>query len=174
MLEARGTIGYIAPEVFNRNFGGVSHKSDVYSYGMMVLEMVGGRKNLHLGVDHSSKIYFPKWIYKHLELREEIRLSGAMTSEENEMAKKMIFVGLWCIKTIPLDRPSMNKVIDMLQGSIETLKIPPNPFYSTSPRQALYPCNDNCHFSGYKYDFNYVPYLNVFKIIGNNVTICRR
>ncbi|KAK3225288.1 hypothetical protein Dsin_005150 [Dipteronia sinensis] len=137
MLEARGTIGYIAPEVFNRNFGEVSHKSDVYSYGMMVLEMVGGRKNLHLGVDNLSEIYFPKWIYKHLELGEEIRPSGAMTREEKDMAKKMIFVGLWCIQTIPLDRPSMNKVIDMLQGSIETLKIPPNPFHSTSPRQTL-------------------------------------
>ena len=46
MVGARGTIGYIAPELFCRNFGGVSHKSDVYSYGMMVLEMIGGRKNI--------------------------------------------------------------------------------------------------------------------------------
>ena len=88
-------------------------------------------------MDNSSEIYFPKWIYKHLEQGEEIRLSGAVTSEEKDMASKMIFVGLWCIQTIPLDRPSMNKVIDMLQGSIETLKIPPNPFHSTSPRQTL-------------------------------------
>ncbi|PKI51249.1 hypothetical protein CRG98_028365, partial [Punica granatum] len=44
MLVARGTIGYIAPEVFNRNFGDVSHKSDVYSYGMMLIEMIGGGK----------------------------------------------------------------------------------------------------------------------------------
>ena len=42
MLGAKGTIGYIAPKLFCRNFGGISHKSDVYSYGMMVLEMVGG------------------------------------------------------------------------------------------------------------------------------------
>ncbi|XVF09563.1 hypothetical protein REPUB_Repub07fG0104900 [Reevesia pubescens] len=46
MLEARGTIGYIAPKVFCRSIGGVSHKSDVYSYGMMILEMVGGKRNL--------------------------------------------------------------------------------------------------------------------------------
>ncbi|CAH8257695.1 unnamed protein product [Arabidopsis lyrata] len=43
MLHARGTIGYIAPEVFSQSFGGVSHKSDVYSYGMVVLEMIGAR-----------------------------------------------------------------------------------------------------------------------------------
>ncbi|KAL0282514.1 UNVERIFIED_CONTAM: putative receptor-like protein kinase [Sesamum radiatum] len=44
VLGTRGTIGYIAPEVFSRNYGGVSHKSDVYSYGMMVLEMAGAKK----------------------------------------------------------------------------------------------------------------------------------
>nr|XP_043633201.1 rust resistance kinase Lr10-like [Erigeron canadensis] len=51
MLEARGTIGYIAPEVFNRNFGVVSHKADVYSYGMLILEMVGGKSNVDAGTD---------------------------------------------------------------------------------------------------------------------------
>ena len=59
MLGARGTVGYIAPEVFSRNFGSVSHKSDVYSFGMMVLEMVGGRKNINVEVERSSEIYFP-------------------------------------------------------------------------------------------------------------------
>ena len=43
IAEARGTIGFIAPEVFSRGFGVVSTKSDVYSYGMMLLEMVGGK-----------------------------------------------------------------------------------------------------------------------------------
>ncbi|KAI3885784.1 hypothetical protein MKX03_008138, partial [Papaver bracteatum] len=37
MSGTRGTAGYIAPEVFNRHFGGISNKSDVYSYGMMIL-----------------------------------------------------------------------------------------------------------------------------------------
>ncbi|KAL4652082.1 hypothetical protein ACB092_01G207400 [Castanea dentata] len=67
MLGMRGTVGYIAPEVFSRNFGGVSHKSDVYSYGMLVLEMVGGRKNFDVGMSNSSETYFPDWIYKDLE-----------------------------------------------------------------------------------------------------------
>ncbi|KAK0575036.1 hypothetical protein LWI29_033016 [Acer saccharum] len=59
MTGACGTIGYIAPEVSCREFGEVSHKSDVYSYGMMVLEMVGRRKNLDVGVGKTSEIYFP-------------------------------------------------------------------------------------------------------------------
>ncbi|KAK4477849.1 hypothetical protein RD792_017112 [Penstemon davidsonii] len=40
LLGTRGTIGYIAPEGFSRNFGAVSHKSDVYSYGMTILDML--------------------------------------------------------------------------------------------------------------------------------------
>ncbi|KAF5755548.1 putative glycerophosphodiester phosphodiesterase, protein kinase RLK-Pelle-LRK10L-2 family [Helianthus annuus] len=71
MSCVRGTPGYIAPEVVSRNFGHVSHKSDVYSYGMMILEMVGGRRNVETEVDHTSEIYFPHWIYKKVVVEEE-------------------------------------------------------------------------------------------------------
>ncbi|CAL5350191.1 unnamed protein product [Camellia sinensis] len=134
LLGARGTAGYIAPEVFCRNFGGVSHKSDVYSYGMMVLEMVGGRKNIDVEVDRTSEIYFPHWIYKRLELDEELGVHGIMNDEANESARKMIIVGLWCIQTDPLHRPSMSKVVEMLEGSMESLQVPPKPYLSSPPR----------------------------------------
>ncbi|CAL5352933.1 unnamed protein product [Camellia sinensis] len=131
MLSTRGTTGYVAPEVFSRNFGGVSHKSDVYSYGMMILEMAGGRKNVHVGVDHTSEIYFPDRIYKRLELDEEIGQHGIMNEEDNEKARKMMIVGLWCIQTDPSSRLAMSKVVDMLEGSIESMQIPPRPFLSS-------------------------------------------
>ncbi|CAL5419212.1 unnamed protein product [Camellia sinensis] len=134
LLGARGTAGYIAPEVFCRNIGGVSHKSDVYSYGMMVLEMVGGRKNIDVEVDRTSEIYFPHWIYKRLELDEELGVHGIMNDEANESARKMIIVGLWCIQTDPLHRPSMSKVVEMLEGSVESLQVPPKPYLSSPPR----------------------------------------
>jgi len=66
MSEARGTIGFIAPEVFSRGYGVVSTKSDVYSYGMMLLEMVGGRKNLTEDTENSSQQYFPNWVHDRL------------------------------------------------------------------------------------------------------------
>ncbi|PRQ40315.1 putative glycerophosphodiester phosphodiesterase, protein kinase RLK-Pelle-LRK10L-2 family [Rosa chinensis] len=61
MMGARGTAGYIALEVFCRNFGGISHKSDVYSYGMILSEMVGRRRNISVEVEFedTSEIYFP-------------------------------------------------------------------------------------------------------------------
>ncbi|XP_059455083.1 LEAF RUST 10 DISEASE-RESISTANCE LOCUS RECEPTOR-LIKE PROTEIN KINASE-like 2.1 [Corylus avellana] len=134
MLGARGTIGYVAPELVCRNIGGVSHKSDVYSYGMMVLEMVGGRKNIDIRVDHSSELFFPHWIYKRLELDEELGLEGVMNEEDQERARKMIIVSLWCIQTDPLNRPPMSKVVNMLEGSLDSLQIPPKPFFSSPPR----------------------------------------
>ncbi|KAJ4822385.1 hypothetical protein Tsubulata_008921, partial [Turnera subulata] len=130
MIKARGTIGYVAPEVFCRNFGGVSYKSDVYSYGMMVLEMVAGRKTDNIG-SHGSEIYFSDWIYKHLEVGVLARLHGVMTEEEAEKVQKMILVGLWCIQTNPHDRPSMTKVIEMLESNLQVLQIPPKPFLAS-------------------------------------------
>ena len=134
MAVARGTIGYIAPEVFSRNFGVVSHKSDVYSYGMMILEMVGGKKDIDVGISDTSEIYFPHWIYKRLEQYNDLGFPINMTIEETSMVRKMILVGLWCIQTNPSDRPSMSKVIEMLEGNIEALQIPPKPFFSSPPR----------------------------------------
>ncbi|XVF78927.1 hypothetical protein PTKIN_Ptkin14bG0177600 [Pterospermum kingtungense] len=133
VISARGTIGYIAPELFCRNFGGVSYKSDVYSYGMMVLEMVGAKENVHSAGSLTSEMNFPLWIYEQLQKEADFNLQG-ITVEEEEITKKMIIVSLWCIQTNPSDRPSMTKVLEMLQGSLQSLPIPPRPFLFSPPR----------------------------------------
>ncbi|CAJ1977491.1 unnamed protein product [Sphenostylis stenocarpa] len=86
---ARGTAGYIAPEVFSRNFGAVSLKSDVYSYGMMILEMVGRRKNIKVEVDRSSELYFPYWIYDRLESNQDLDLQIVKNESDDRMMRKM-------------------------------------------------------------------------------------
>ncbi|CAJ1936850.1 unnamed protein product [Sphenostylis stenocarpa] len=135
MSNARGTVGYVAPEVFNTSFGGVSHKSDVYSYGMMLLEMVGGQKNINVEASRSSELYFPQLvIYKKLEQGNDLGLKGILSGEENEIAKRMTLVGLWCIQTIPSHRPTISRVIEMLLGSVDSLEMPPKPFLSSPPR----------------------------------------
>ncbi|KAI3940083.1 hypothetical protein MKW92_040050 [Papaver armeniacum] len=124
---ARGTIGYMAPELFYRNIGSVSYKSDVYSFGMLLMEMAGRRKNLNALADNASQIYFPSWIYKQLNQGNDIEMEDA-TQEENDIAKKIIIVGLWCIQLKPVDRPSMTKVVEMLEGELGLLQIPDKPF----------------------------------------------
>ncbi|KAJ9178399.1 hypothetical protein P3X46_010285 [Hevea brasiliensis] len=139
MTTARGTIGYIAPEVFSRNFGNVSYKSDVYSFGMLVLEMVGGRKStVDVKERTSDQIYFPEWIYNLLEGGEDLRLE-IDTEEDNGIAKKLAIVGLWCIQWNPVHRPSMKTVVQMLEGDGSNLTTPANPFTSTAPAERIHP-----------------------------------
>ncbi|KAK9912533.1 hypothetical protein M0R45_036395 [Rubus argutus] len=59
MTAVRGTIGYIAPELFYKNIGGVSNKADIYSFRMLLMEIAGKRKNLNAFAENSSQIYFP-------------------------------------------------------------------------------------------------------------------
>ncbi|KAL6615827.1 hypothetical protein ACP70R_038097 [Stipagrostis hirtigluma subsp. patula] len=120
---ARGTIGYIAPEVYSKQFGTVSSKSDVYSYGMMVLEMVGAReKNINANSESSSQ-YFPQWIYEHLD--DYCISASEINGETTELVRKMIVVGLWCIQVIPTERPTMTRVVEMLEDNTSSLELPP-------------------------------------------------
>ena len=112
LTAARGTLGYIAPELFYKNIGGVSYKADVYSFGMLLLEMANRRQNVNAFTDHSSQIYFPTWVYGQFSEGNDIEIEDA-TEEEKKIVKKMIIVALWCIQMKPSDRPSMNKVVEI-------------------------------------------------------------
>ncbi|KAL2324115.1 hypothetical protein Fmac_023173 [Flemingia macrophylla] len=137
IFGARGTVGYIAPEVFSRHFGVVSHKSDVYSYGMMVLEMVGMKNNIKAEVNRSSDAYFPHWIYNRLESDQQLGLQD-IRNESDEMVRKMTIVGLWCIQTYPPTRPGISKVVEMLESKAELLQIPPKPCLPSSSTSLIH------------------------------------
>ncbi|XP_027337163.1 rust resistance kinase Lr10-like [Abrus precatorius] len=126
LTAARGTIGYMAPELFYRNVGTISYKADVYSFGMLLMEMASRRKNLNVLAEQSSQIYFPYWVYDRLHDGREITIEND-TEEEMKLAKKMIIVALWCIQTKPGDRPPMDKVLGMLEKD-EELRTPSKPF----------------------------------------------
>ncbi|KOM48714.1 hypothetical protein LR48_Vigan07g241800 [Vigna angularis] len=126
MTQARGTIGYMAPELFYNNIGGISNKADVYSFGMLLMEMASKRKNLNPNAEHSSQLYFPLWIYDHIREEEDIDIKD-LSEEEKLIVKKMIIIALWCIQLKPKDRPSTNRVVKMLEEDIEDLEIPPKP-----------------------------------------------
>ncbi|GAU21247.1 hypothetical protein TSUD_11660 [Trifolium subterraneum] len=126
LTAARGTIGYMAPELFYQNIGGVSYKADVYSFGMLLMEMASKRRNLNPHADRSSQLFFPFWIYNQLIEEKDVKMDE-LTNEEMINVKKMFITALWCIQLKPSDRPSMNKVIEMLEGNIENIEMPPKP-----------------------------------------------
>uniref|UniRef100_A0A6N2K7D5 non-specific serine/threonine protein kinase n=1 Tax=Salix viminalis TaxID=40686 RepID=A0A6N2K7D5_SALVM len=101
------------------------------------MEMEGRRKNLNALANHSSQIYFPSWVYDHkcIEVQEDA------TEHEKKTTKKMIIVALWCIQLKPNDRPSMHKVVEMLESDVESLQKPTKPFltpHQGSKRALIY------------------------------------
>ncbi|XP_025648104.1 PR5-like receptor kinase [Arachis hypogaea] len=122
ILDRRGIPGYISPEMFSRRNGRVSHKSDVYSYGMLILKMIGGNDNYDIGESHSTE-YFSDWILKDIK-EDKIRLLRFASGKDDEdIIKKILFVGLWCIQMNSSDRPKMCKVVEMLQGKLELISL---------------------------------------------------
>ncbi|KAJ3692413.1 hypothetical protein LUZ60_012763 [Juncus effusus] len=140
LSAARGTIGYMAPELVSRSFGVISYKSDVYSFGMLLLEMAGGRRNADPRVENPSQVYYPSWIYD--KLKEQGGLEISATYQINTIERKLCMVGLWCIQMKSTDRPPMSRVVEMLEGDADSLEMPPPPFFSSSgsnPPDPLHP-----------------------------------
>ncbi|KAF7151723.1 hypothetical protein RHSIM_Rhsim02G0075100 [Rhododendron simsii] len=123
----RGTRGYIAPDWLSNS--AITDKSDVYSCGMVLLEIVRGRKNWSLQIHNGNtendqsplehSIFFPLYALemhkqrRYLELVDP-RLEGRVTSEEE--VEKLVRVALCCVHQDPTLRPSMVNVVGMLEG----------------------------------------------------------
>lgn len=136
LTGVRGTLGYMAPELFYKRVGKVSSKADVYSFGMLLMEMVGRRRNVNALAENSSQIYFPSWMSNKVDKDEEVDI-GEVTEDEKGIARKLTLIALWCIQMTPDDRPSMRKVVEMLQGDLTGVELPPKPLFyppdSTEP-----------------------------------------
>ncbi|XP_068648001.1 G-type lectin S-receptor-like serine/threonine-protein kinase SD2-5 [Aristolochia californica] len=119
----RGTRGYLAPEWIT-NYA-ISEKSDVYSFGMVLLEIIGGRKNYDPS-EISEKAHFPTYAFKKVEERKmkDIVDSKLKFVDKDERISTAIKVALWCIQEDMHLRPSMTKVVQMLEGLCE-VPLPP-------------------------------------------------
>ncbi|CAL5392987.1 unnamed protein product [Camellia sinensis] len=121
----RGTRGYVAPE-WQRN-NPISVKVDVYSYGIVLLEIVCCRKNLEVNVSTPEEVVLSGWVYRCFAGKELNKLLVVGDDEVDlETLENMVKVGLWCIQDEPALRPSMKSVVLMLEG-ITDISIPPCP-----------------------------------------------
>ncbi|KAL4303641.1 hypothetical protein GQ457_10G000210 [Hibiscus cannabinus] len=121
----RGTRGYLAPEWLLEH--GVSEKSDIYSYGMVLLEMIGGQRNVSLmenGNDRSQRKwhFFPKIVSRKLKQGKLIEAVDQRLVEaggiDDRQLQTLVYVALWCIQERAKLRPSMEQVVEMLEGRI--------------------------------------------------------
>ncbi|KAM3285490.1 hypothetical protein P3S67_024289 [Capsicum chacoense] len=93
LTAACGTIGYVAPELISRSIGAISYKADVYSFGMLLMEMLDLMRNVAANEENSSQ-YFPYWIYDKFNKGNEIVVDEEANDDEKEMSRKMSLVAL--------------------------------------------------------------------------------
>ncbi|KAM3696346.1 hypothetical protein ACJW31_06G031800 [Castanea mollissima] len=122
-MRAKGTRGYVAPE-WHKNIH-ISMTADVYSYGIVLLEIVCCRKNIDLNASAAEEIVLSSWAYKCFAAKDLYKL---VIGEEVDIMslEKMVKVGLWCIQEEPALRPSMKSAVLMLEGITE-IPVPPCP-----------------------------------------------
>ncbi|XP_010538914.1 PREDICTED: G-type lectin S-receptor-like serine/threonine-protein kinase At1g34300 [Tarenaya hassleriana] len=127
LSSIRGTRGYLAPEWLANH--PITAKSDVYSYGMVLLEIVSGRRNFDISEEANRK-KFSIWAYEEFEKgNTEAILDKRLRTDQTvdmEQVKRMVQASFWCTQEKPTQRPTMGKVVQMLEGITEITK-PPAP-----------------------------------------------
>ncbi|XP_062219347.1 G-type lectin S-receptor-like serine/threonine-protein kinase At2g19130 [Phragmites australis] len=138
LTTMRGTIGYLAPEWISGL--PISAKVDVYSFGMVLFELISGRRNSEgYGIGHNGDdaeaeagqrplTFFPVWAAGRVakggaDAVADPRLHGDVSEEELERACR---VACWCIQDQEAQRPTMAHVVQALEGVVDVY-VPPVP-----------------------------------------------
>ncbi|KAL1559271.1 putative LRR receptor-like serine/threonine-protein kinaseisoform X1 [Salvia divinorum] len=124
-----GTIGYLAPEYAMR--GHLTEKADVFSFGVVALEIVSGRLNSDTSLEN-ERMYLLEWAWNLHENSKEIELVDPTLQEyEVDEVKRIIDIALLCTQASPGLRPMMSRVVAMLAGDIEVASVTTRPGYLT-------------------------------------------
>ncbi|KAL9236661.1 hypothetical protein vseg_011301 [Gypsophila vaccaria] len=124
-----GTYGYMPPEYVLH--GHVSVKSDVFSFGVLVLEIISGQKisSFHIGDNQENLLTFAwkNWVEGKAWKLVDPTLSDAPSTE----VLRCIHIGLLCVQHNLADRPRMSSVDMMLSSESVSLQVPSQPAFFT-------------------------------------------
>ncbi|KAK7306515.1 hypothetical protein VNO77_44462 [Canavalia gladiata] len=114
----RGTVGHIAPEYLST--GQSSEKTDVFGFGILLLELITGQKALDAGNGQVQKGMILDWVRilfdeKRLEVLVDRDLRGCFDPVELE---KAVELSLQCTQSLPTLRPKMSEVLKILEGLV--------------------------------------------------------
>ncbi|WVZ96468.1 hypothetical protein U9M48_042105 [Paspalum notatum var. saurae] len=125
-----GTYGYMAPEYAMH--GQYSVKSDVFSLGVLILEMVTGRTNSSFNNSEQSvdllSLVWEHWTMGTIEELLDPFLLGHHRAPSDQMAK-LVNIGLLCVQDSPADRPLISSVNVMLSSNTISLQVPSRPTF---------------------------------------------
>ncbi|KAL3751067.1 hypothetical protein ACJRO7_011957 [Eucalyptus globulus] len=132
LTNIRGTRGYVAPEWF-RSLP-ITAKVDVYSYGVLLLEIICCRSCLggEMGGEREREL-LTDWAYDcFVDGKLDALVEGDIEAlSEREKLTNLAMVAFWCVQEDPSLRPTMKKVTQMLDGTVE-VPVPPCPFAFSS------------------------------------------
>ncbi|KAJ4712678.1 Receptor-like protein kinase [Melia azedarach] len=120
----RGTRGYVAPEWF-KNVP-VSAKVDVYSFGVMLLEIICCRRSVEMEFEEERRAILTDWAYDcYIEGRLDVLVDhdDAAMSDKSRL-HKWLTIAIWCIQEDPSKRPTMKMVMEMLEGFMDIPRPP--------------------------------------------------
>lgn len=138
----RGTPGYMAPELLNMHF---TEKADVFSFGVMVVEIVSGKRSREL----SENGLFPLLQIKAEEGKLINLIEEGLQDEQRSVSEEAVEVtkmGMWCVQEDFTRRPAMSTVVKVLEGLREVASDVPFAFAVSSVarnQQSLYSANPN-------------------------------
>ncbi|KAL2931600.1 Cysteine-rich receptor-like protein kinase 10 [Bienertia sinuspersici] len=115
----------MAPEYATE--GLFSEKSDVFSFGIIVLEIISGIKSSHYLKEHSKSLFSYAW--KLWNEGKELEFVDSLLALPYSMEDilRCLHIALLCVQEDPAERPSMANVVSLLSGEILTLPQPNNP-----------------------------------------------
>ncbi|KAI3447607.1 hypothetical protein Pfo_004272 [Paulownia fortunei] len=145
---AAGTMGYLAPEYLLT--GRATEKTDVFSYGAVVLEVASGRRPIEKEFNGVGKVgvssNLVEWVWSlHREGRLMVAADPRLVNEFDEAEmRRVLLVGLACSHPDPMARPTMRVVVQMLVGDTEIPIVPrTKPTMSFSTSQLLMTLQDS-------------------------------
>lgn len=126
-----GTNGYMAPEYVMH--GHLSVKADVFSFGVLILELISGQKNstFDVNLDAQNLLEWAWKLYKKGRSLEVLDPSLASSAVAEQVAM-CVQIGLLCTQADPKSRPNMRRVVVMLSKKPGTLEEPTRPGYPGS------------------------------------------
>ncbi|XP_044471801.1 rust resistance kinase Lr10-like [Mangifera indica] len=129
-----GTRGYSAPEIYYKNHP-VTYKCDVYSFGMVLFEIISRRRNTIVHSSRDSIDFFPQRVWEEYEKGKlgSMALACGIERRQQEKVERMCMVALWCVQDLPEARPQMSDVVKILEGGMEILPPAEKPFQYLFP-----------------------------------------